>query len=167
MPRIYIRNYRQRLITRRALADVVTGAIILAAVSIMGVMMLGWSNSTFLAQQIELEEVFSTRMNKINEDLLIENIWFASPSLPSMSNNHLNVTLTNIGTLGLNVTTIRVTNVTASNNTSFDYDYVDLGIITSTTVSTNVTYPWQSSDELDVLIFTNRGNQFITQVVVP
>lgn len=153
--------------SRRGLANVVTTAIVLSAVSIMGVMMLGWSNTNLLAQQVELEEVFSTRMNKINEDLLIENIWFATPSLPSMTENHLNVTLTNIGILGLNITTIRVTNVTASNTTSFDYDYVDWGMVKSATVSSNVTYQWQSGDELDVLVFTHRGNQFITQVVAP
>ena len=102
-------------------------------------------------------------MNKINEDLLFENIWLAVPS-GVMTENHLNMTLRNIGILGLNVTTIRVTNVTSGNTTSFDYEYTDIGIIKSTVFSTNVTYSWQSGDELDVLIFTGRGNQFITQV---
>jgi len=151
---------------KRGLATVVTSAIILSAVSIMGVMMLSWSNSTMLTKQMEIEEVFSTQINKINEDILIENIWFATPS-GVMTENHLNATLRNIGILGLNVTTIRVTNVTAGNTTSFDYDYTDMGIMKSATISKNVTYPWQSGDELDFLIFTNRGNQFITQVVVP
>ncbi len=157
---------------RRGLATVVTSAIILSAVSIMGVMLLGYSNTTLLSHQMEIEEVFSTQLNKINEDLFFENIWFAPPSLPKMTENHLNVTLSNIGILGLNVTTIRVTNVTAGNTTSFDYPgsgnyYTDMGIPKSTTLSKNVTYPWQSGDELDVLVFTGRGNQFITQVVAP
>ncbi len=105
---------------RRGLATVVTSAIILSAVSIMGVMLLGYSNTTLLSHQMEIEEVFSTHLNKINEDLFFENIWFATPS-GWMNDNHLNVTLSNIGILGLNVTTIRVTNVTAGNTTSFDY----------------------------------------------
>ncbi len=151
---------------RRGLATVVTTAIILSAVSIMGVMMLAWSNTTLLSQQQELEEVFSTQLNKINEDLLFENIWFATPS-GLMTENHLNVTLGNIGILGLNVTSIRVTNVTAGNTTSIDYDYTDMGIIKSTSISKNVTYPWGTLDDLEVLVFTNRGNQFITQVVAP
>ena len=152
---------------RRGLATVVTTAIILSAVSIMGVMMLTWSNTTFLSQQQELEEVFSTQINKINEDLLFENIWFATPS-GLMTENHLNVTLGNIGILGLNVTTIRVTNVTAGNNTiAYDEDFTYLGIVKSGIISENVTYPWQSGDELNILVFTGRGNQFITQVVAP
>ncbi len=151
---------------RRGIASVVTTAIILSAVSIMGAMMLGWSNTSMAEQRMEIEEVFSTQMIKINEDLLFENIWFAIPA-GAMNDNHLNVTLSNIGILGLSVTTIRVTNVTSGNTTYFDYDYTDLGIIKSESISQNVTYQWQSGDELDVLVFTGRGNQFITQVIAP
>ena len=140
--------------------------IMLASISIMGVAMLTWSQTSLMEQRIEIDEVFNTQLNKINEDLLFENIWFAIPA-GAMSDNHLNVTLSNIGILGLNVTTIRVTNVTAGNTAYFDYDYTDMGIIKSGSISQNVTYSWQSGDELDVLIFTGRGNQFITQVVAP
>jgi len=132
----------------------------------MGTMMLVWSQTSMMEQKIEIEEIFNTQLNKINEDLLFENIWFALPA-GSMSDNHLNVTLGNIGILGLNVTTIRITNTTLGNNTYIDYDYTDLGIIKSESISQNVTYPWQSDDELDVLVFTGRGNQYITQVVAP
>jgi len=120
-----------------------------------------------MEQKIEIEEIFNTQLNKINEDLLFENIWFALPA-GSMSDNHLNVTLTNIGILGLNVTSIQITNVTNGNTTSIPpYPFTDLGIIKSESKSRNVTYTWQSGDVLDVLVFTGRGNQFITQVVAP
>ncbi len=151
---------------RRGLATIVTTGLLLAATSILGTSMLVWSQSELAVHQQEITDVFDTQMNKLNENLLIENIWFAIPS-GVMGNNHLNVTLTNIGILGLNVTTIQVTNVTAGNTTSFDYDFTDIGIVKSASISKNVTYAWQSGDELDVLIFTNRGNQFITQVVAP
>jgi hypothetical protein len=147
--------------------------IMLASVSIMGVAMLTWSQTSLMEQRMEIDEVFNTQLNKINEELLFENIWFAIPS-PSggMNDNHLNVTLGNIGILGLNVTTIRITNVTAGNTTYFDYPpggggYTDMGIIKSESRSLNVTYAWQSGDVLDILVFTGRGNQFITQVAAP
>ncbi len=165
-----IRKYPglSRIKVRRGIANVVTSAIILSAVSIMGVSMLAWSQTSMLEQKIEIEEIFNTQLNKINEDLLFENIWFAIPSLPSMTENHLNVTLGNIGILGLNVTTIHITNVTAGNTTVvFNQDYTDMGIPKSGSFSKNVTYPWQTGDELDVLVFTGRGNQYITQVVAP
>jgi hypothetical protein len=151
---------------RRGIAQVVTAGIMLSAVSIMGVTMLAWSQTSLSVHQQELEEVFSTQVNKISEDLKFDNIWFPTPS-GNMTENHLNVTLHNVGILGLNVTTIQVTNVTGSNNTSIPYHYEDMGIVKSSILSKNVTYAWQSGDELEILVFTNRGNQFITQVVAP
>ena len=136
----------------------------------MGTMLLVWSQTSMNDQKQEMNEVFNTQMNKINENLIYENIWFATPA-GIMTTNHLNITMSNIGILGLNVTSIQVTNVTGTNNTSFTYPsyppFTDGGIETSDSHSFNATYPWQSSDELDILIFTDRGNQFITQVVVP
>lgn len=155
-----------RLNKRRALANIVTSAIVLSAVSIMGVMLLGWSQTSIAIQKQEINDVYDTRMNKINEDLLYENIWFSTPS-GIMTTNHLNVTVANIGILGLNVTSIQVTNTTGTNNTSFSYSYTNGGIVTGGSLSFNATYPWQSSDELDVRIFTDRGNQFLSQVIAP
>jgi len=151
---------------RRGLASIVTSGIILSAVSIMGVMMLGWSQTSISEQKREMNDVFNTQMNKINEDLIYENIWFATPS-GLMTKNHLNVTVSNIGRLGLNVTSIQVTNVTGTNNTGFTYHYTNGGITTSASLSFNATYPWQSTDELDLVLFTARGNQFVSQVVAP
>lgn len=152
---------------RRGLSTVVTSAILLAAVTIMGSMLLVWSQTSINEQKIELNMIFNTQMNKLNEDLIYENIWFALPG-GNMTENHLNVTLRNVGILGLNVTSIRVTNVTGTNNTSLPlFDFTNGGIVTYESLSVNVTYPWQSSDELDIIVFTNRGNQFITQVVAP
>ena len=156
-----------RIRIRRGISTVVTSAILLSAVSIMGVMMVAWSSSSMSEQKMEIEEVYSTQMNKINEDLLFENIWFAVASPPSMTENHLNLTLTNIGILGFNVTEIHVTNVSGTNNTSFIYYLTDAGIPKSGSFSVNTTYAWQSGDKLDILVFTGRGNQFITQVVAP
>jgi len=159
----------------RAIANVVTSGILLASVSIMGVMMLGWSQTSISQQQHEMDEVFNTQMNKINEDLLFENIWFATPA-GDMTENHLNVTVANIGVLGLNITSIQVTNTTGTNNTSLSHytfsnggiiAYSGSGIITGDSMSLNTTYTWQSDDEIDVRIFTDRGNQFLSQVVAP
>ena len=161
------RSHRQPFVQkRRGLTGVVTSGILLASVSIMGVMMLGWSQTNIATQQQEMTDVFDTRMNKINEDIIFENIWFATPA-GDMTDNHLNVTVANIGILGLNITSIQVTNTTGTNNTALGYSYTDAGIVTGNSLSLNTTYPWQSADELDVRIFTDRGNQFLTQVIAP
>jgi len=162
------RSYKE-LINRkhRAIANVVTTGIILASVSIMGVAMLGWSQTNIATQQQEMNEVFDTQMNKINEDLIFENIWFATPD-GDMLDNHLNVTVANIGILGLNITSIQVTNTTGTNNTLASTQlFTASGVVTGDSFSLNATYPWQSSDELDVRIFTDRGNQYLSQVIAP
>jgi len=162
------RSYKE-LINRkhRAIANVVTTGIILASVSIMGVAMLGWSQTNIATQQQEMNEVFDTQMNKINEDLIFENIWFATPD-GDMLDNHLNVTVANIGILGLNITSIQVTNTTGTNNTlASTQSFTASGVVTGDSFSLNATYPWQSSDELDVRIFTDRGNQYLSQVIAP
>ena len=164
--RLIRKYFRTSISSHRGLANIVTSAIILSAVSIMGVMLLGWSQTSISEQKKEMNDVFDTHMNKINEDLIYENVWFATPS-GLMTANHLNVTLANIGILGLNVTSIQVTNVTGTNDTSFTYSYTDGGIAKSGSLSFNATYPWQSGDELDLLVFTNRGNQFVSQVIAP
>jgi len=161
------RSFRQTTIRKhRAIANIVTSGILLSAVSIMGVMMLGWSQTNIATQQQEMNEVFDIQMNKINEDLIFENIWFATPA-GNMIDNHLNVTVANIGILGFNITSIQVTNTTGTNNTAFGYTYTNAGVVTGNSISLNTTYPWESADELNVRIFTDRGNQFLSQVVAP
>jgi len=149
---------------RRGIANIVSTAIILSAVSIMGVMMLAWANTSMIQQQMEIESVFNTQMNKINEELIFENIWFDTTPLP----NHLNVTMTNSGILGLNVTEIHVTNVTGTNNTlALIHPLTNGGIPKSGSFSVNAWYDWDPKDELEILVFTERGNQYITQAIAP
>ena len=158
---------QNRIKIRRGIASVVTQAIILSAVSIIGVMLLAWSNSSMLQQQMVIEDAFNTQLNKINEDLIFENVWFALASPPSETANHLNVTITNTGTLGFNVTEIHVTDVTGNNNDLSIYPLTNEYILKSDSLSLNITHVWSSGDELDLLVLTNRGNQFVTQVVAP
>jgi hypothetical protein len=163
MHKTYQRNNKKyNLINRRALVNVVTSAIILSAVSIMGVMILGWSNSSLATQKQAIEEVFSTQTNKINEDVIFDNVWFST----TCPGNCVNVTMSNVGTLGLNVTEMKFINrVTLAELKIFTY--TDAGIIPSGSFSTNATYPWISGENINIIVFTERGNQFTTQVIAP
>ena len=155
-------NKQYNLMNRRALANVVTSAIILSAVSIMGAMMLAWSSSSLNTQKQEIEEVMSTQSNKLNEDLIFENIWFST----NCPGNCANVTLSNVGTIGLNVTQIKFINGTTLAEVQI-FSYTNAGIVPSGTFSTNATFPWVSGGDYDIVVFTNRGNQFTTQEVAP
>ena len=156
-------NKQYNLMNRRALANVVTSAIILSAVSIMGAMMLAWSNTSLNTQKQEMEKVFSTQTNKINEDLIFENVWF---STDCAGVSCANVTLSNVGTLGLNVTQIKFINGTTLAEVKI-FSFTNAGIVPSGTFSTNATFPWVSGGDYDIVVFTNRGNQFTTQEVAP
>ncbi|NOS61821.1 MAG: hypothetical protein HOO66_02105 [Nitrosarchaeum sp.] len=163
MPKTHLRNNKQyHLINRRALANVVTSAIILSAVSIMGAMMLGWSNSSLATQKQEIEEVYSTQTNKINEDLIFDNVWFST----TCPGNCVNVTMSNVGTLGLNVTEMKfIDGITLAELQIFSY--TDAGMVPSSSFSTNATYTWSSGADIDIVVFTGRGNQFTTNVIAP
>ena len=145
--------------TNRGLSTVVTSAILLSAVAIMGIMVVGWANSNLVTHQIKLEETFSDSYNKLNEKMLIEHVWFGNTG-PS-----INITMNNIGTIGLNVTTIKITNITSSQ--WYSYPYTDSGIVTGGTLSINQTFGWITSTPYEILITTGRDTQFRTEVLSP
>ena len=162
MHKTYFKNKKYRLKNRHALADIVTSAIILSAVSIMGVMMLAWSTTSLSTQKQAMEETFSTQTNKVNEDLIFDNVWFSS----TCPGNCINVTMSNVGTLGLNVTEIDLINGTTLANLKYFY-YTNGGIVTSGSFSTNATYSWISGGDYDITVITDRDNQFTTSVIAP
>lgn len=140
---------------RRGLSTVVSSAIIMSAVSIMGVMLVGWSNTNLFNQQIEIENSFNDKMNKLNESLLIENIWFGT------SPNVVNVTMTNYGFIGLNVTQIKMVNSTDT----LIFTITDGGMQPSTDFSIQETYNWNPGETVDFSVTTNRGNIITSQEV--
>ncbi len=145
--------------TRRGLSTIVTGAMLLAAVAIMGIMIVGWANTNLTTHQLALETTLSNTYNKINEKILIEHVWFGNTG-PS-----INITMNNIGTIGLNVTTIKNTNITSSQE--YSYPYTDSVIVTGGTLSTNQTFGWITSTPYEILITTGRDTQFRTEVLSP
>jgi len=162
MHKTYLRNKQCILKNRRLIANVVTSAIVLSAVSIMGVMMLAWSSTSLSAQKQVIEETFSTETNKINEDLIFDNVWFST----SCPGNCVNVTMSNVGTIGLNVTEIKFINGTTLAEVQI-FSYTNAGIVPSGTFSTNATFSWVSGGDYDIVVFTDRGNQFTTQEIAP
>lgn len=150
---IYPRHYICK--KRKGLSTVVTSAIIMASVSIMGVMLVGWSNTSLFNQQIEMESSFNEKMNKLNEDVLIENIWFGT------SPNIVNVTLNNVGIIGLNVTAIKIVNTTDT----LTFSITDGGIAPGGDYSLQESFNWNAGETTDFTITTNRGNYYYQQEV--
>jgi archaellum component FlaF (FlaF/FlaG flagellin family) len=146
---------------REAISTIVTTAILLAAVSTLGVFVLVWSSTSLMQERQELERVFSTQINKLNEDILIENVWFiTSPT------KKVNITVTNVGSLGTNVTEINFVNSTTYMQL-LGTKYTDGGMSPYKSLSKNITYTWTSGKKFNINVITNRGNIFTTQVTPP
>jgi len=145
---------------RRALSAVVTGAILLSAVSVMGIMIVAWANSNLQTHQAELDQMFADNHNKINERILIEHIWFGNPGT-----KFFNVTLGNTGTLGLNVTNIKIQNMDSGQLENFPY--TDAGILRGDYMSFEEDFSWGADKLHEISITTDRGNIFKGEALAP
>jgi archaellum component FlaF (FlaF/FlaG flagellin family) len=159
--RKHTKNKSLQIRKRKAITTVVTGAILLAAVSSLGAFILVWSSTSLMQQRQEIEEVFSTQVNKLNEDILIEDVWFVTSPIKKV-----NVTVTNVGSLGTNVTQINLINSTTYAQ-FLGNTYTDGGMLPYKSFSKNITYSWTSGKTFNVQVITDRGNIFTTQVTAP
>jgi len=143
---------------RRALATVVSTGILLSAVAIMGSMLTAWSNSIFATEQNELNAVYAEGVNKLNEFLVIEHVWFGNN--PS---KFINLTVTNVGNVGLNVTKITLDNSIDKTNLLI----TNGGIVRTDDFSTEIPYNWTTTDPIQVTITTEKGSIYQTYVMGP
>ena len=149
---LYVKN------RRRALSSVVSGGILLSAVAIMGTMLVAWSSSTFAVEQNELNESYSTGVNKLNEYVIFENVWFGN--IPS---KFLNVTLTNVGNVGLNVTKITL----EESGTKSEFLITDGGILPNNDYSIKINHSWKSNESIKLVATTDRGKIYQTFAMGP
>src|SRR5882672_9907420 len=90
--------------SRSGLASIVTTAMMLTAVAIMGSGVIVWGKSNFSANEMAVSSSTTTSVNRINENLAIEKIWFGTNPQTNPSQKFVNITMTNNGNIGLNVT---------------------------------------------------------------
>jgi hypothetical protein len=143
---------------RRALATVVSTGILLSAVAIMGSMLTAWSNSIFATEQEELNAVYAEGVNKLNEFLVIEHVWFGNNPT-----KFVNLTMSNVGNVGLNVTKITLDNSIDRTNLVI----TNGGIIRTDDFSTEIQYNWTTTDPIQVTITTEKGTIYQTYVMGP
>ena len=142
-------------ISRRGLSTVVTGVIMLSAVAVMGAAVVAWSNSNLFTNQQILTSTLTTNVNKIKESIVIEKVWFKSTAP-----RFVNVTLANIGTIGLNVTQISLGNHTNIHQTT---TYTDGAVVAGKTFSRVINYDWKNNSTVKVTITTARDNIVSTE----
>ncbi len=142
---------------KRALSTVVTSAILLSAIAVMGTMIVTWANMKLSSQEEALTVSFTENINKLNEDFIVENVWY------DYVLNNVNVTITNVGNIGLNVTEIKFTD---SSGGLVTLPITDGGLLVQKSFNTNVTYSsLTSGDAFNVVVTTERGNIVNKQVL--
>ncbi len=149
---------------RTGISTVIASAILLGGVAVIGSSIVLWANSKLSSSEIALSSISTTNTNKFNEFLAIENVWFCKTTCSSGATPpRVNVTMTNIGTIGLNVTQIKLTNSTAKT--------VTYSITPNVSIIPTQSYMWSnkytSNNPVTVTITTARGTTFTTQVTPP
>lgn len=147
-----------RGVKRRALATVVTTGILLSAVAVMGSMLTAWSNSIFNNEEHNISSAHDKGINKLNESLVIEHVWFGTTPT-----KFVNMTISNVGSVGLNVTKITLDN----SIDKLDLKVTDGGIVKNDYKSKEIAYNWTSTDPIKISIITEKGSLYQTYVMGP
>ena len=148
---------------RRGLSTVITTAIMLTAVAVMGTAVVSWSNANLKTYEISLSNTSSSNTNKINEFLTIENVWYCKTTCPPTTAPAVNVTLTNAGNIALSITDIKLVNSTKS----LDYPINNVSVKQGNSYSWQTNYVWKSQVPINIYVTTARGSIFTSQVSPP
>lgn len=146
--------HRSRIGTKRALSELPSAAMLIFAVAVMGIFLLSWSNQTLSLSAMELTDSYDNKINRLSEEILIEQVWFGTGST-----KFVNVTLTNISNIGITLTEIELVNSTKSHTITTNQN-----LLPGDTYSIEEVYVWTSNDPVDVTVITARENHFKTQV---
>ena len=141
---------------RRGLAGVVTGTILLSAVAVLGSGLVSWTNGNLFTHQQDLQTSYSKATNKINEFLIIENVWFGQNP-----QKFVNITMTNVGNVGLNVTEIELT----SSARITKYQFSNGAILPGKSYSPPISYNWVDNQLVDITVTTLRDSIYKTQAL--
>jgi len=148
--------HRFRIGTHRAMSELPTATILLFAVVVLGIYLLSWANTTMGAAQTELTITFDNKINRLTEEIIIEHIWFG---IDTSSTKFVNVTLSNVSTIGATITEIEIVNSTDTHIIT-----ITQNIFPDKTYSIVEDYVWTSGTATDVTVTTARDNIIKTQV---
>ncbi len=169
-----IRSYKKDLpkfgfYQRRGLATVVTAALMLTTVAVLGSALVAWSNGNLKVFETALSTTASNDTNKVTENLVIENIVFCSNCNKTNGNNVVNVTLTNTGTVGITVNQIQI-NSTAiqkyAKGTTLPVNILPQNSYTASAQLPSSTV-WKSKEPDTITVITARNSIYTTQAAPP
>ena len=143
---------------RRGLATVITSAIMMSAVCILGSAGVVWSQTSLTTQQVEMTKTVDNYTNKLNESLNFEYVYCNDDPCETII-----VIITNTGRVGLDVSEINISN----KNSGFKkIETVSNGkIMPDQSIAIPINdLSFSSYSVLDVMSTTTRGNIMQTQI---
>lgn len=157
--------------THRGLSNVVTAAIMLTFVAVLGTAMVGWSNGNLKAFETSLVNTSSNMTNQINENFVIENVAFCKTCWSPPANSVINVTVTNTGSLPIQVTQIQIngTAVTSYKKSTTLPQVISPGqsYTVAALIPSSLKPSWYSKEPDTITVTTQRGNILTTQAAPP
>ena len=147
-----------KLTSRRGITTVITSAIIMSAVAILGSSGVVWSQTYLNSQQVEMANSVDDYINKLNESMVYEYVYCSDDPCGTII-----VVLTNVGDIGLDVTKISISDKISGFNKIHP---VSSGtIMPNNSIAVSINDPTFSSySVLDVMVETSRGNIIQTQI---
>lgn len=158
---------------RKGLSTVVTAAIMLTFIAVLGTTLIAWSNSKLHVFETSLANSTTTLTNQISESAVFENVQFCHIGSCNFSFQALNVTITNIGTEGITITQLKVNGTDLSSGTQYGSSHVAISTnplkllpYQSTPV---IVFPvgWNHHSQSTITVVSSRGTIFTTNQVAP
>ena len=141
--------------SRRGLVEPVTGAIMLTATSLLGTMVVLWSNEDLVLRQSALVDQYVISSNKMKESIIFESVYC------NTSCSTLDIALTNVGSIGISVAEIIISDKVSGFNHVEQYQNAD--IMQDGIYIISITESFPTNAILDITISTSRDNIFSTQ----
>jgi hypothetical protein len=143
---------------RRGIATVITSAIMMSAVAIIGSAGLVWSQTALTTQQVEMSNVIDDYTNKINESLTFEYVYCNDTPCETII-----VIITNNGKIAMNIAQINISDKISSFNKIHSLSNGEIQTQQSIAIPIN-DLSFSSYSVLDVTAETSRGNTIQTQI---
>ena len=142
---------------RRALATVITSAIMMSAVVTLGSTGVVWSQTSLNSQQVEMANSVDGYINKLSESIVYEYVYCNDDPCGT-----INVVLTNVGKIGLDVTKISISDKISGFS---KIESVSNGeVMPDSSIAVPISENFSSYSVLDVMVETSRGNIIQTQI---
>ena len=143
---------------RRGLATVITSAIMMSAVCILGSAGVVWSQTSLTTQQVEMTDTVNDYTNKLSESLNFEYVYCNDDPCETII-----VIITNTGRIGVDVSEISI----SDKNSGFNkiHPISNGSIMPDQSIVVPINDPiFSSHSVLDVSSVTSRGNIIQTQI---